>query len=108
MNSSSVKRWISESYSHCWKVVKYAEDAGKPKNVKDFVTFSSFPNVKPLLFILQVFQKINMSSASYRVKCSTVFDTVKRVYLMIQCFNGQSNLRIWCVYLFMYCLSVFV
>ncbi len=47
-----------------------------------------------------------MSSASYRVKCSTVFDTVKRVYLMIQCFNGQSNLRIWCVYLFMYCLSV--
>ncbi len=55
MNPSSVKIWISESYSHCWKVVKYAEDAGKPKNVKDFVTISSFPNVKPLNFYFASF-----------------------------------------------------
>ncbi len=26
-----VKRWISESYSHCWKGLKYAKDAGKTK-----------------------------------------------------------------------------
>ncbi len=58
---------------------------GKPKNVKDFVTFLHFLMLNHYVFILQVFQKINMSSASYRVKCSTVFDTVKRVYLMIQC-----------------------
>ncbi len=24
-----------KSYSHCWKGFKYAEDAGKPKNVKE-------------------------------------------------------------------------
>ncbi len=40
INQSSVKRWISELYSHCWKVVKYAEYAGKQKNVKDLKDFS--------------------------------------------------------------------
>ncbi len=30
-----VKRWISKSYSHCWKGFKYAEDAGKVKNVQE-------------------------------------------------------------------------
>jgi len=25
----SLKRWISKSYSHCWKGLKYAKDAGK-------------------------------------------------------------------------------
>ncbi len=29
----SVKRWISKSYSHCWKGFKYTKDAGKPKNL---------------------------------------------------------------------------
>ncbi len=36
----SVKRWISKSYSHCWKGFKYAEDAGKPKNVQELEDFS--------------------------------------------------------------------
>ncbi len=31
INQSSVKRWISELYSHCWKVVKYAEYAGNKR-----------------------------------------------------------------------------
>ncbi len=30
-----VKIWISKSYSHFWKGIKYAEDAGKPKNVQE-------------------------------------------------------------------------
>ncbi len=30
-----VKRWSSKSYSHCWKGFKYAEDAGKVKNVQE-------------------------------------------------------------------------
>ncbi len=30
-----VKRWISNSYSQCWKGFKYAEDAGKVKNVQE-------------------------------------------------------------------------
>ncbi len=29
--------WISKSYSHFWKDLKYAEDAGKPKNVQELV-----------------------------------------------------------------------
>ncbi len=36
----SVKRWISQLYSHCWNGVKYAEDAVKPKNVQDLEDFS--------------------------------------------------------------------
>jgi len=28
-----MKRWIPELYNHYWKV-KFAEDAGKPKNIR--------------------------------------------------------------------------
>ncbi len=35
----SVKRWISKSYGQCWKGFKYAEDAGKPKNVQELEDF---------------------------------------------------------------------
>ncbi len=38
--SLSVKRWISKSHSHCWKGFKYAEDAGKPKNVQELEDYS--------------------------------------------------------------------
>ncbi len=34
--SLSVKRWISESYSHFWKGFKYA---GKLKNIQDLEDF---------------------------------------------------------------------
>ncbi len=37
----SVKRWISKSYSQCWKGIKYAEDAGKSKNVQELEDFSA-------------------------------------------------------------------
>ncbi|XP_026057171.1 apoptosis regulator Bcl-2-like isoform X1 [Carassius auratus] len=36
----SVKRWISKSYSHCWKGFEYAKDAGKLKNLQDMDDFS--------------------------------------------------------------------
>ncbi len=36
----SMKRWISKSYNHGCKGFKYAEDAGKPKNVQELVDFS--------------------------------------------------------------------
>ncbi len=35
----SVKIWISKSYSHFWKGFKYAEDAGKPKDVLEMEDF---------------------------------------------------------------------
>jgi len=35
-----VKRWISKSYSHCWKGFKYAKDPEKPKNLQDMEAFS--------------------------------------------------------------------
>ncbi len=37
--SLSVKIWISISYSHCWKGIKYAEDGGNlkiPPDMEDF------------------------------------------------------------------------
>ncbi len=36
----SVKRCVSESYSHCWKGFKYAEDAVKLKNLQNMEDFS--------------------------------------------------------------------
>jgi len=36
----SVKRWISKSYSHCWKGFKYTNNAGNPKNLWDLKDFS--------------------------------------------------------------------
>ncbi len=39
----SVKRWISKSYSHCWKGFKYAE-AVKLKNLQDMEDFSEEQN----------------------------------------------------------------
>ncbi len=44
-----VKRWISKSYSHCWKGFKYAEDAGKPKNVLELEDFSEEQQAVELL-----------------------------------------------------------
>ncbi len=35
-----VKRWISKSYSHCWKGFKFAENVGKPKNVQELEDLS--------------------------------------------------------------------
>ncbi len=45
----SVKRWISKSYSHCWKGFKYAEDAGKPNNVQKLEDFSEEQQAVELL-----------------------------------------------------------
>ncbi len=45
----SVKRWISKSYSHCWKGFKYAEDAGKPKNMQELEDFSEEQQAVKLL-----------------------------------------------------------
>ncbi len=45
----SVKIWISKSYSHCWKVFKYAEDVGKPKNVQELWDFSEEQQAVELL-----------------------------------------------------------
>ncbi len=36
----SVKRWISKSYSHCWKGFKYAKDAVKLNNLQNMEDFS--------------------------------------------------------------------
>ncbi len=47
--SLSVKRWISISYSYCWKLFKYAEDAGKPKNVQELEDFSEEQQAVELL-----------------------------------------------------------
>ncbi len=44
-----VKRWISESYSHCWKGLKYAKDAGKLKNVQELEDFSEEQQAVELL-----------------------------------------------------------
>ena len=46
----SVKRWISKSYSHFWKGFKYAEDAGKPKNVQELEDFSEEQQAVELLW----------------------------------------------------------
>ncbi len=45
----SVKRWISKSYSQCWKGFKYAEDAGKAKNVQELEDFSEEQQAVELL-----------------------------------------------------------
>ncbi len=45
----SVKIWISKSYSHFWKGFKYAEDAGKPKNVQELEDFSEEQQAVELL-----------------------------------------------------------
>ncbi len=44
-----VKRWISKSYSHCWKGFKYAENFGKPKNVQELEDFSEEKQTVELL-----------------------------------------------------------
>ncbi len=36
-----VKRWISKSYSHCWKGFKYEENVRKTKNVQELEDFFS-------------------------------------------------------------------
>ncbi len=45
----SVKRWISKSHSQCWKGFKYAEDAGKLKNVQELEDFSEEQQAVELL-----------------------------------------------------------
>jgi len=35
-----MKRWMSKSYSHCWKGSKYAKGAGKLKKFKELEDFS--------------------------------------------------------------------
>ncbi len=45
----SVKRWISKSYSQCWKGFKYAEDGGKAKNVQELEDFSEEQQAVELL-----------------------------------------------------------
>ncbi len=44
-----VKRWISKSYSHCWKGFKYAENVVKPKNVQELGDFSEEQQAVELL-----------------------------------------------------------
>ncbi len=44
-----MKRWISKSYSHCWKGIKYAENVGKPKNVQELEDFSEEQQAVKLL-----------------------------------------------------------
>ncbi len=44
-----VKRWISKSFSHCWKGFKYAENVGKPKNVQELKDFSEEQQAVELL-----------------------------------------------------------
>ncbi len=45
----SVKRWISKSYSHCWRGFRYALDAGQPKNVQELEDFSEEQQAVELL-----------------------------------------------------------
>ncbi len=40
LNVLSMKRWISKSYSYCWKGFKCPKDAGKLKNLQDVEDFS--------------------------------------------------------------------
>ncbi len=45
----SVNRWVSKSYSYCWKGFKYAEDAGKLKNLQELEDFSEEQQAVELL-----------------------------------------------------------